>query len=143
MAKLSDRVHPWISDPWDRPTWVEAAWLKVSDTKKPQDRHFKQQLGDTNMSKLKTVNLTLIDNHPDLKAAEKIVFQQLNYVTEHTNDQTIQQVLMTGDVESALAKHNAKRAKVVDDAILRQTGRDVFLKPVEIWDLEWSIVQVG
>lgn len=108
----------------------------LGDTQQPNK-------GDTNMTKLRTLNLTLVDNHPDLKAAEKIVFQQLNYVTEHTNDQTIQQVLMTGDVESALAKHNAKRAKVVDDAILRNTGRDVFLKPVEIWDLQWKIIEIA
>lgn len=99
--------------------------------------------GENNMSKLRTLNLTLVDNHPDLKAAEKIVFQQLNYVTEHTNDQTIQQVLMTGDVESALAKHNKKRESVVDRQILRNTGRDVFLEPVEIWDLEWQVIQVA
>lgn len=100
-----------------------------------------QPKGENNMSKLRTLNLTLVDNHPDLKAAEKIVFQQLNYVTEHTNDQTIQQVLMTGDVESALAKHNKKRESVVDRQILRNTGRDVFLEPVEIWDLEWIVIQ--
>lgn len=99
--------------------------------------------GENNMSKLRTLNLTLVDNHPELKAAEKIVFQQLNYVTEHTNDQTIQQVLMTGDVESALAKHNKKREGVVDRQILRNTGRDVFLEPVEIWDLEWQVIQVA
>lgn len=99
--------------------------------------------GENKMKTLRTLNLTLVDNHPDLKAAEKIVFQQLNYVTEHTDDQTIQQVLMTGDVESALAKHNAKRAKVVDKSILRNTGRDVFLDEVEIWDLSWQVVRVA
>lgn len=99
--------------------------------------------GENKMSNLRTLNLTLVDNHPDLKAAEKIVFQQLNYVTEHTDDQTIQQVLMTGDVESALAKHNKKRAGVVDKSILRNTGRDVFLDEVEIWDLSWQVVRVA
>lgn len=104
---------------------------------------YQSKQGEKTMSNLRTLNLTLVDNHPDLKAAEKIVFQQLNYVSEHTDDQTIQQVLMTGDVESALAKHNDKRAKVVDKAILRNTGRDVFLEPVEIWDLKWQVVRVA
>lgn len=99
--------------------------------------------GATTMSKLRTLNLTLIDNHPDLKGKEKIVFQTLNYVTEHNDDQTKQQILMSGDVAKALKSHNENRVCVVDRNILRNTGRDVFLEEVEIFDLEWSLVQVG
>lgn len=134
MASLSQRLNEQLFDPnISAAKAIRAAYNLQANTNK----------GDTNMGTLRTLNLTLVDNHPDLKAAEKIVFQQLNYVTEHTNDQTIQQVLMTGDVESALDKHNAKRAKVVDDAILRNTGRDVFLKPVEIWDLQWKVIEIA
>ena len=93
--------------------------------------------------KLRTVNLTLVDNHPDLKGKQKIVFQQLNFVTEHTNDQTIQTVLLSGDVATALEAHNKLRSETVDKTILRNTGRDVMLEPVEIWDLEWQVVQVA
>lgn len=92
---------------------------------------------------LRTLNLTLVDNNPNLKAKAKIVFQSLNYVTEHTNDQTIQQILMSGDVAKALDKHNSKRTEVVDKEILRNTGRDVMLEEVEIFDLEWQVVQVA
>ena len=92
---------------------------------------------------LKTVNLTLVDNNPNLKAAQKIVYQSLNLVTEHNDDRTIQQVLITGDVAKALAEHNLKRVKVVDKEILRNTGRDVYLEPVEIFDLKWQVIQVG
>ena len=95
------------------------------------------------MSKLRTLNLTLVDNNPNLKAAKKIVFQSLGFITEHTNDQTIQQSLMSGDVAKALEKHNEKRVKVVDKEILRNTGRDVMLEEVEIFDLEWQVVQVA
>lgn len=99
--------------------------------------------GETKMSKLRTLNLTLVDNNPNLKAAKKIVFQSLGFITEHTNDQTIQQILMSGDVAKALEKHNEKRVKVVDKEILRNTGRDVMLEEVEIFDLEWQVVQVA
>lgn len=92
---------------------------------------------------LKTVNLTLVDNNSNLKAAQKIVYQSLNLVTEHNDDRTIQQVLITGDVAKALAEHNLKRVKVVDKEILRTTGRDVYLEPVEIFDLKWQVIQVG
>lgn len=140
MARLSDRLYDeFLNGTWDLPVTRSGT---QADSKQVF-KQTKQRTGDTNMGTLRTLNLTLIDNHPDLKASEKVVFQQLNYVTEHTNEQTIQQVLMTGDVENALAKHNAKRAKVVDDAILRNTGRDVFLKPVEIWDLQWKLIEIA
>lgn len=102
-----------------------------------------QNKGENNMSKLRTLNLTLVDNDLNLKGKQKIVYQELNYVTEHTNEQTIQQILMSGDVATALENHNKLRNTVVDDNILRNTGRDVPLKPVEIWHLEWQVVQVA
>lgn len=133
MANLSQRqpLHP---HPWDMPTGKQQPQQLLSEY---------LIKGENNMSKLRTLNLTLVDNDTNLKGKQKIVFQQLGYVSEHTNDQTIQQILMSGDVATALEKHNKVRAEVVDDAILRNTGRDVFLKPVEIWDLEWQVVQAA
>jgi hypothetical protein len=63
--------------------------------------------------------------------------------TEHSDDKTIQNLLMTGKVQAALDKHNTKREATVDKAILKATGREVFLDPVEIWDLEWTTVTVA
>ena len=99
--------------------------------------------GDTKMTAIRTVNLTLVDNNPNLKGKAKIVYQELNYVTEHTDDRTIQQVLISGDVATALEKHNKVREQTVDKEILRNTGRDVMLEPVEIFDLQWQVVRVG
>lgn len=98
--------------------------------------------GENNMT-LRTVNLTLVDNNPNLKAKDKIVYQEINYVTEHNDERTIQTVLISGDVATALDKHNEKRAKTVDKEILRNTGRDVMLEPVEIFELQWQVVRVG
>lgn len=97
--------------------------------------------GETKMG-IRTVNLTLIDNDTNLKGAEKIVFQS-QVVTEHDNDKTIQQVLITGDVAKALVEHNEKRSGTVDKAVLRSTGTKVYLEPVEIFELQWQVVQVG
>lgn len=94
-------------------------------------------------TQLRTLNLTLVDNNSNLKAKDKIVFQALNYVTEHTDDRTIQQILMTGEVAKALEEHNTKRVKVVDKQIQRNTGRDVKLEEVEIFDLDWQVVRVA
>lgn len=134
MAELSQRVMP--STPQQCP------WPK-GESFYPQHAQTKINTGATTMSKLRTLNLTLIDNHPDLKGKEKIVFQTLNYVTEHNDDQTKQQILMSGDVAKALKAHNKNRVCVVDRAILRNTGRDVFLEEVEIFDLEWQVIQVA
>lgn len=101
------------------------------------------QRGETTMSALRTLNLTLVDNNDNLKAGEKIVFQSLGYVTDHSDDRTIQQILMTGEVAKELAKHNEKRTKVVDKQIQRNTGRKVMLKEVEIFDLDWQVVRVA
>ena len=91
---------------------------------------------------IRKVSLTLIDNDSNLKGAEKIVFEQ-TVVTEHDNDKTIQQVLITGDVANALDKHNKQREATVDKAVLRNTGTKVFLDPVEIFELQWQVVQIG
>lgn len=97
--------------------------------------------GETKMG-IRKVSLTLIDNDSNLKGAEKIVFEQ-SVVTEHDNDKTIQQVLITGDVSTALDAHNKKRESTVDKAVLRSTGTKVFLEPVEIFELQWQVVQIG
>jgi hypothetical protein len=139
MARLSERVpayeelleHDYYTTAYKPSANISVEAITLNKT------------GDKQMSKLRTVNLTLIDNHADLKGKDKIVFQQLNFVTEHTNDQTIQTVLLSGDVAIALEKHNKLRADTVDKSILRNTGRDVMLEPVEIWDLEWQVVQVA
>ncbi len=99
--------------------------------------------GETNMNTLRTLNLTLVDNNPNLKGEEKIVFQKLGYITEYTDDKSIQQILMSGDVAMALANHNKLRAKTVDKEIQRNTGRDIMLEDAEIFDLDWMVVRVA
>lgn len=99
--------------------------------------------GETNMNTLRTLNLTLVDNNINLKGASKIVFQSLNFVTEHNDERTIQQILMSGAVAEVLEAHNLKRVKVVDKEIQRNTGRDVKLEEVEIFNLDWQVVRVA
>lgn len=104
---------------------------------------YNQTTGETTMNTLRTLNLTLVDNNENLKGAQKIVFQSLSFITEHSDEQTIQQILMTGDVKEALDKHNKMRVNVIDKAIQRNTGRGVKLEEVEIFDLNWQVVRVA
>lgn len=136
MAKLSERV----------PTYEELLMDDHYTSYKPSAKIDVEAIiltktGETKMG-IRKVNLTLVDNNDNLKGAEKIVFEQ-QVVTEHDNDKTIQQVLITGDVSTALDAHNKKRESTVDKSILRSTGTKVFLEPVEIFELQWQVIQVG
>ncbi len=39
--------------------------------------------------------------------------------------------------------YNDKRTEVIDKEIQRNTGRDVMLEEVEIFDLQWMVVRVA
>jgi hypothetical protein len=133
MAKLSERVTAVPTNAI--PSTMVASQLQFNK-------------GETNMNTnntgtLRTLNLTLIDNNPNLKVEGKVVFQKLGHMTEHNDERTIQQILMSGDVAEALEAHNVKRVKVVDKEIQRATGRDVKLEEVEIFNLDWQVVRVA
>ena len=103
--------------------------------------------GDYNMSTISTVNITLIDTNNNVKGAKKVVFQKLNVVTEYNDEQTKMNVIATGDVMKELVRYNEKvRTVTVDKAILRSTGNEVFLEPIELLsdsELEWSIIKIA
>jgi len=92
---------------------------------------------------MRELKLTLIDNDGNLKPAERIVYQSEPIWSEHSDDKTIQQLLMTGTVAEQLEEHNKLRVKTIDKEILRQTGRDVMLEVVDIFDLKWQVTQIG
>ena len=56
-------------------------------------------------------------------------------------------VIATGDVMKELVRYNEKvRTVTVDKAILRSTGNEVFLEPIELLsdsELEWSIIKIA
>ncbi len=144
MAKLSERVtNNNISD-YMPPVPSDTLRVEVTPNVPVSNVNCTIKLNNTGETKMgiRKVALTLIDNDTNLKGAEKIVYED-QVVTEHDNDKTIQQVLITGDVANALDKHNKKRAETVDKAVLRATGTKVFLEPVEIFELQWQVVQVG
>lgn len=120
-----------------RATWGEEQIIKQNTTL--------NNTGVNNMNnrKIRTVNATLNDNDTNLALADTLVFQKTLVRTEHTDEKTIQNLLMSGKVQAALEKHNEKRQETVDKAILKSTGVKVFLDPVAIWDLQWEIVTVA
>lgn len=102
--------------------------------------------GETNMNTLRTVNVTILDNNTNLKGEAKIVFQELNFVTEYNDTDTKMNIIADGGVKAAIIKHNVKRNQTVDKAIRNNTGRDVMLEPIEKLSdsqLEWRIVTVA
>lgn len=100
---------------------------------------------ENNMT-VKTLNMTLVDNNSNLKGAGKIVFQKLGFITEHSEADAKMDIIATGKVMEALATHNAKREKTVDKTILRATGREVMLEPIELLSdtqLQWQIIRIA
>ena len=130
MASLSTRTTP-----KDTPSVSSHTTNKQSVNK--------TEVNNMNNRKIRTVNATLNDNDTNLSLADTLVFQKTLVRTEHTDDKTIQNLLMSGKVQAALEKHNEKRQETVDKAILKSTGVKVFLDPVAIWDLQWEIVTVA
>lgn len=96
---------------------------------------------------LRELTLTLIDNNANLEDDQRIVFQKKGVATSFTNQQTKEDIISTGEVKSALDKHNKEvRAKVIREDILETTGREVSLKPIKLLssdELEWRIVETA
>lgn len=102
------------------------------------------QLNTTNS--LRTLNLTLIDLSPELKGEDKVVYEQANVRTEYTDEQTIQNLLATGDVLSALQLHNKRVRSKTLDAQYKGSAREVFLDEIDhLGDsrLKWEVIRVG
>ena len=93
---------------------------------------------------LKELTLTLIDNNVNLEDDQRVVFQKKGVRTSFTDQQAKEDIIATGEVMTALKKHNEEvRAKVVREDILENTGREVVLKPIKLLSdsqLEWRIV---
>ncbi len=119
-------------------TRVTQATTRVTNTHKTNSE-------ENNMT-VQTLNITLVDNNPNLKGAGKIVFQKLDHITEHSEADTKQDIIATGAVLEALKKHNKKRIETVDKQILRNTGREVMLEEIELLsdsELQWQVVRVA
>ncbi len=100
--------------------------------------------GDTSMT-LRTLNLTLLDQTAGLKAEQRVVYSKKEVLTEYSDEQTIQNILATGEVLATLKEHNEKRLKIRDKAF-KGAATAVFLEEIEhLGDpaLKWQIVQVG
>lgn len=96
-------------------------------------------LGSSNTRRVVTVNLW--DDDGGLPVELALVAQYTNVVTEDDDQTTIQQVIMDKDVAKAIGEHNEGRAATVDEAILKQTGNEVQLRPIKLKDLRWEVRQ--
>ena len=102
---------------------------------------------NTNMNNtLRTLNITLLDLSPELKGEKKVVFEKQNVRTEYNDDQTIQNILATGDVLSSLELHNENVRRKTLDSQYKGSAREVYLEDIDhIGDsrLKWEVVRVG
>lgn len=102
----------------------------------------KKSTGEKDMATLnnrRTVVVELIDPDKGLPVEDSLVLRTKSLVTEDTDEVTIREVLMKFPVAQQLAKHNEKRATIVNEEILNRTGNEVFLRPVKLKDLQWVV----
>ena len=140
MAKLSSRVCTHHTDGNKSNNSIDNLQFVVNIAENSNKTKEENNMKTRN---IRTVNLTLNDNDTNLDLKNTLVFQATLVRTEHSDEKTIQNLLMSGKVQTALEKHNDKRADTVDKSILKSTGVKVYLDPVEIWDLEWKVVAVA
>jgi hypothetical protein len=97
--------------------------------------------GDLNMSNTqrRVVNVVLIDPDQGLPVEHSQVHDFGQIVTEDDDATTIQELIMTGDVQAKLDIHNKVRSEQIDLDILRRTGNEVKLQPVKLKNLKWII----
>lgn len=133
MAKLSERVGK------QSPT--------INYNTEPNIKQENKNMVHLNTTNtLRTLNLTLIDLSSELKGEKKVVYEQANVRTEYTDEQTIQNLLATGDVLSALQLHNEKVRSKTLDAQYKGSAREVFLEGIDhLGDsrLKWEVIRVG
>lgn len=105
---------------------------------------YKQQENTMTTNTLREITLTLIDNNVNLEDTQRVVFQKKGVRTSFTDQQAKEDIIATGEVMTALKKHNeGVRSKVVREDILENTGREVALKPIKLLSdsqLEWRII---
>lgn len=103
---------------------------------------FNKTTGENNMatmSQRKKVKVTLIDNDQSLDLAYSLVFED-EFMTDTTCRETIiQEVLISNDIKGAIVKHNKVRGEQIDQSILKNTGREVKLRPIKLRELTWNI----
>lgn len=133
---------------WSDKDLIELGYLTPHITKPEQIEELRTHTkGETNMTNtLRTLNLTLLDLSPELKGDDKVVYEEQGIRTEYNDDQTIQNLLATGDVLSALEIHNDNiRVKTLDHQY-KGSAREVFLEAIDhLGDnrLKWEVVRVG
>lgn len=97
------------------------------------------QKEEPKMTQRNKVKVTLIDNDQALDVAHSMVFET-EMLTDTTHRETIlMDVMVSEDIKGAIVEHNKLRSKQLDLAILKNTGREVMLRPIKLRDLTWTI----
>lgn len=84
------------------------------------------------------VKVSLFDNDPGLDVEDSLV-GKWKVLTEDDADTTIRELLMNANVKGAMERHNEKRIKTVDKEVLHRTGQQVFLQPIKLKNLKWTV----
>jgi len=83
------------------------------------------------MTDLRIVSIYVVDPDENLEPKDALVHIKENFMTDLTNED----ILVDLELKEALANHNTKRIKIVDEDRSDDRGKEVMLKTVKIKDL--------
>jgi hypothetical protein len=100
---------------------------------------FNEERNNNMTTTRRTVTVELFDDDKGLPVENALVKDFGEFVTEDDDQTTIQEVLMSEDVEGAIKEHNKARKDIVNEEIRNRTGNEVKLNEVKLKSLRWVV----
>lgn len=101
--------------------------------------NFNQPIKEECMSEMKRfVNIYVIDLHPDVAGADSILYSE----KERWLTISIEELWYEINLLELLKKHNEKRVKILDTNKTRETGKDTYLKPLTLENVNRRVMDI-
>lgn len=90
-------------------------------------------------NQMRIVKVYIADSDENLELEQRLLYSGEEKLTDFTD----QELFFEVPINDILKKHNEVRSKTVDKKASEKFGRDIFLEPVRIRDLEMVVVEVA
>lgn len=97
------------------------------------------QQEDSMAQQIRIVKVFIADTNENIPLEQQLVYRG----DEKLTDLTDQELYFELNMNDLLAKHNEKRRKIVDKKVAEKSGRDVYLEPARIRDLNMVVVNIA
>lgn len=90
-------------------------------------------------NQMRIVKVYIADSDENLKLEQRLLYTGEEKLTDFTD----QELFFEVPISELLAKHNAVRARTVDKKGSEKFGREIFLEPVRIRDLQMVVAELA